>query len=185
MELPGCSRQDRTQLNKCGNKEMLRMISEQSFVDAGLRSWRSSMDRATKFFNSLTPTELEFEVAPARNRLIYIWGHLTAVNDAILPLFAFGPKRFPELEKIFVTQPDRAVSQIPGGTELREMWTQLDVTLWQEFQKLSPSEWLQPHQAISQEDFVREPHRNRYASLLGRTAHLAYHFGQAILARQK
>ena len=161
------------------------MTSEQQFVDAALRSWRSNLDRATKFFTSLTPTELEMEVAPFRNRLIYIWGHLTAVNDAILPLFALGPKRFPELDSIFVTQPDRAISQIPGGAELREMWMQVDVTLWQEFQKLSPSEWLQRHQAVSQEDFVREPHRNRYASLLGRTAHLAYHIGQAILARPK
>jgi hypothetical protein len=35
-----------------------------------------------QFFSSLTSEELELEVAPARNRLVYIWGHLTAVNDA-------------------------------------------------------------------------------------------------------
>lgn len=161
------------------------MYPEQAFLDAALRNWRSNMDRAGKFFSSLTSEELELEVAPARNRIVYIWGHLTALNDAMLPLFGFGPRRFPELDKIFVAQPDRAVAQIPSSMELRDVWTQLDVGLWEEFQKLSPSDWLQRHQGVSPEDFVREPHRNRYASLLGRTAHLAYHFGQAMLAKRK
>lgn len=161
------------------------MTPEQAFLDAALRNWRSNMDRASKFFSSLTSEELELEVAPTRNRIVYIWGHLTALNDAILPLFGFGPRRFPELDKIFVAQPDRVVAQIPSSTELREMWTQLDVGLWEEFQKMSPSDWLERHQGVSPEDFVREPHRNRYASLLGRTVHVAYHFGQAMLAKRK
>ena len=161
------------------------MTPEQTFVDAALRSWRSNMDRAGKLFGSLTPEELELQVAPTRNRLIYIWGHLTALNDAILPLFGFGPRRYPHLDKMFVTNPDRAVARILSGLELRDIWTQLDVALWEEFQKLSPSDWLQRHQGVSPEDFIREPHRNRYASLLGRTAHLAYHFGQAMLAQRK
>src|SRR5580658_4244369 len=37
----------------------------------------------------------------------------------------------------------------------------------------------------SEQDFEREPHRNRFGVLLGRTAHLAYHLGQAALARRK
>lgn len=161
------------------------MTPEQTFVDSALRSWRSNMDRVGKFFGSLAEEELELRVAPSRNRLIYIWGHLTAVNDAILPLFGFGPRRHAELDGMFVSQPDRAVSPIVSGPELQEIWKELDVLLWAEFQKLTPSEWLERHQAVSREDFVREPHRNRYASLLGRTAHLAYHLGQAMLALRK
>ena len=160
------------------------MTSEQTLVDAALRSWRSSMDRASKFFDSLTQGELELEVAPARNRLIYIWGHLTAVNDAMLPLFGFGQRRYPELDDIFVSPIDHTLLQLPSGPELKQIWTELDLVLWAEFKKLSPSEWLQRHQSISSEDFIREPHRNRYASLLGRTAHLAYHYGQVVLANR-
>src|ERR1700756_5592982 len=115
----------------------------------------------------------------------YIWGHLTASNDAILPLFGFGPRRFPDLERMFVKNPDRAIATILCGPDLREIWIELDVALWEQFQQLSPPDWLQRHQAVSPEEFLREPHRNRYASLLGRTAHLAYHFGQAILALRK
>ena len=161
------------------------MTPERVFLDAALRSWRSNMDRASKFFSSLTREELELEVAPARNRIVYIWGHLTAVNDAILPLFGFGQRRYPELDNTFVAPVDHAVLQIPSGSELNQIWTELDLVLWAEFQKLSPSEWLQRHEGISPEDFVREPHRNRYASLLGKTAHLAYHYGQAILAKRR
>lgn len=160
------------------------MDSEQTFVDSALRSWRSNMDRAGNFFGSLGEEELELKVAPSRNRLIYIWGHLTAMNDAILPLFGFGPRRHAELDGMFVSQPDLSVSPILAGPELKEIWKELDVLLWREFPKLTPSEWLQRHQAVSPEEFLREPHRNRYASLLGRTAHLAYHFGQAMLAKR-
>ena len=152
------------------------MTPEQILVDAALRSWRSNMDRASKFFASLTLEELELEVAPARNRLVYIWGHLTALNDAIFPLFGFGQRRYPELDSTFVSAVDHAVLQIPIGSELNQIWA--------EFQKLSPAEWLERHQGISPEEFVREPHRNRYASLLGRTAHLAYHYGQVVLAKR-
>lgn len=160
------------------------MKPEQALVDSALRSWRSNMDRVGKFFGSLTGDDLELEVAPSRNRLVYVWGHLASFNDAILPLFGLGPRRYPDLDKMFVSQPDRTVAEILTSPELRNVWTKLDTLLWAEFQKLSPSEWLQRHQGVSVEDFVREPHRNRYASLLGRTAHLAYHYGQAILAKR-
>jgi len=36
---------------------------------------------------------------------------------------------------------------------------------------------------VSEEDFAKEPHRNRFTMLLGRTAHLGFHLGQAVLAR--
>jgi hypothetical protein len=50
--------------------------------------------------------------------------------------------------------------------------------------KLSVAEWLQKHAAVSEDDFLREPHRNRFTILLGRTAHIAYHFGQAKLSER-
>jgi hypothetical protein len=133
----------------------------------GTAQWRSNMDRASKLFGSLTEDELELKVAPNRNRLIYLWGHLKAMNDAIPPLFGFGPRRHAELDGIFVSQPDRAVSPILSGSETEKNLEGIGCAAWAEFQKLTPSEWLQRHQAVSPEDFFREPHRNRYASLLG------------------
>ena len=88
------------------NEKAMSNDSGKVFLDAALRSWRSNMDRASKFFSSLTSEELELEVAPARNRLVYIWGHLAAVNDAMFPLFGFGQRRYPELDNTFVSPVD-------------------------------------------------------------------------------
>ena len=59
-----------------------------AFVSGSRRA--GSLDRARAetrtsqgvwIFSSLTNEELELQVAPTRNRLIDIWGHLTASND--------------------------------------------------------------------------------------------------------
>jgi hypothetical protein len=72
-----------------------------------------------------------------------------------------------------------------SGKELKHIWDEINESLWTGFSKLSASEWLHKHTAVSDEDFMREPHRNRFTILLGRTGHLAYHFGQAILADRR
>jgi len=50
------------------------------------------------------------------------------------------------------------------------------------FEGLRPEEWLERHDSISPEDFVKEPLRNRLAVLLSRTNHTATHEGQMRLA---
>jgi len=57
-------------------------------------------ERADKLFGALSPGELEHEVAPGKNRLIYLWGHLAAVNDALFPLL--GTKRIAFLLNTFL-----------------------------------------------------------------------------------
>jgi hypothetical protein len=78
---------------------------------------------------------------------------------------------------------------LPSGfhsaESLKTAWQGINQKLWGGFAKLSPSDWTKRHTAVSEEDFEREPHRNRFAVLLGRTAHLAYRLGQATLARPK
>jgi hypothetical protein len=46
---------------------------------------------------------------------------------------------------------------------------------------MSWSDWLERHAAVSVEDFAKDGSRNRFAILLGRTNHLSYHLGQAVL----
>ena len=45
----------------------------------------------------------------------------------------------------------------------------------------SPSDWLQRHSAVSEEEFAKDPSRSRFSNLLSRTNHLSYHLGQAVL----
>jgi hypothetical protein len=72
------------------------MTNEERFVSVALNAWNGNIERADKLFSGLTAEQLTQQVAPGKNRLIYLWGHLTAVHDAMLPLLAFGPRLHPE-----------------------------------------------------------------------------------------
>jgi hypothetical protein len=49
------------------------MTLQTSLIDSGLRNWRSNVDRAGKVFGNLSQEQLLQEVAPGKNRLIYLW----------------------------------------------------------------------------------------------------------------
>jgi hypothetical protein len=158
------------------------MSNEQLFVTGALNVWKANIDRADKLFFALTADQLQKEIAPGKNRLIYLWGHLTAVHDRMLPLLGFGPRLHADLDEIFLTKPDKAVQKIPSGEEIKKSWNEVNGKLRDGFAKLSPADWLQRHADVSAEDFAKEPLRNRFAILLSRTNHLSYHLGQAVSA---
>lgn len=161
------------------------MNTEASLIDSALRGWKASVDRTTKLFSALTEEQLLEQIAPGKNRLIYLWGHLAASSDALLPLLGLGQRLHPELDSIFLSNPDGHSQNLPSGADLKRTWNEVNDALWTAFSNLSGSDWAQRHTAVSEEDFKLEPHRNRFTVLLGRTAHLAYHFGQAKLAQQR
>jgi hypothetical protein len=166
-------------------KQVKIMTTEMSFVDSALRGWKSNVERADKLFGALSPEQLEKEVAPGKNRLIYLWGHLAAVNDGLLPLLGIGERLHPEFDVMFLSKPDKSIQLTVSGQSLQSAWQEINQKLWDGFLKFSASDWVQRHTAVSEADFKREPHRNRFTVLLGRTAHLAYHLGQATLALPK
>jgi hypothetical protein len=50
---------------------------------------------------------------------------------------------------------------------------------------LPADEWFTRHANISEEDFIKEPNRNRLNVLLDRTIHLSNHRGQLLLLQNK
>ena len=62
------------------------MTNEGSYVALGLKVWKGQFDLADKLFGGLSSEEVLREIAPGRNRLLYLWGHLTAIHDAMLPV---------------------------------------------------------------------------------------------------
>jgi hypothetical protein len=158
------------------------MSNEGLFVTGALNLWNANIERADKLFLALTPDQLQKEIAPGKNRLIYLWGHLTAVHDRMLPLLGFGARLHAELDEIFLSKPDKAVTKIPSAEEIKKSWNEVNGKLREGFGKLSPTDLLHKHADVSAEDFAKEPLRNRFAILLSRTNHLSYHLGQAVAA---
>ncbi len=159
--------------------------SQDLFVKMILQVWESQNARVTKLIDSLSSDQLLSEISPGKNRGIYLLGHLTAVNDSLLTLLGFGERRFPQYDNIFIKSPDNAGSEMPGISELRESWSQATVTLKNHFQQLPAEDWFKRHMSVSEEDFAKEPHRNKLNVLISRINHEAYHHGQMVLLQKK
>ena len=157
------------------------MGNEGSYVASGLKAWKTQIDRADKLFGTLSSEEVLGEIAPGRNRLLYLWGHLTAIHDAMLPLLGIGERLHPELDVAFVSNPDKSRADIPSHEEVHRAWNVVNAQLWNGFERMSRPDWLQRHSAVSAEDFAKDASRNRFSILLNRTNHLSYHLGQAVL----
>jgi uncharacterized damage-inducible protein DinB len=151
-------------------------------VQGAINSWRLVLERTNKAFSNLTDDQLLKEIAPGKNRLIYLLGHLTAAHDAMFPILGLGERLHPELDAIFISGPDKSGAQLPTAGDLRKYWNEVNSKLLSQFATLSENEWLQRHRSMSDEDYTKDPTRNRLAVLLSRTNHLSYHLGQITLA---
>jgi hypothetical protein len=157
------------------------MENEGSCIALALKVWKTQIDRADRLFGSLSSEDVLREIAPGRNRLVYLWGHLTAIHDAMLPLLGLGERLHPEFDVAFVANPDKSQAGIPSHEEVRRAWNVVNAELRKGFEKMSWSDWVQRHSAVSEEDFAKDASRNRFSILLSRTNHLSYHLGQAVL----
>ncbi|MDB4915015.1 MAG: hypothetical protein JWM95_2659 [Gemmatimonadetes bacterium] len=161
------------------------MTSEQQFVDAALRAWKFNVDRVEASFGKLSDEQLQAQVAPGRNRLLYLLGHLAAVHDRMLPLLGIGPRQHPELDSMFLENADSGAPAPVASAALKDALIDADHALWNAFSQWSPADWLSKHTAVSDEDFAKEPHRNRLSVLLSRNSHLAFHHGQIVLTEPR
>jgi hypothetical protein len=48
---------------------------------------------------------------------------------------------------------------------------------------MTAEQWLEKHTSVSDEDFAKEPHRNKLSVLISRTNHLANHIGQLLFLK--
>ena len=104
-----------------------------------------------------------------------------AANDSLFPLLQGTERLHPELEQAFLRMPDKSGLELPDAATLRAHWADVHAALETYFDSLTPEEWLSRHTAVSEEDFAKEPHRNKLNVLLSRTSHVAYHLGQVAL----
>ena len=158
------------------------MTQEELMVQTALAGWKQWTDRLEKGLAARQDESLEQTVAPGKNRIRYIVGHLAAVNDRILP--SLGMERLhPELDAAFLDNPDGKLPDTIPAAELKRMLLEVDAAVTARLEALQPGEWLERHAMVSAEDFAKEPLRNRLALVLSRTSHVAMHVGQLVLVK--
>ncbi len=159
------------------------MTPEEVLASTALNSWKLVIGRLDQSIQSLSDEQLQRQVAPGKNRIFYLVGHLTATHDRLFPMLGLGERLHPELDAAFVANPDRSLPDPVSASDLRGAWAEVNSKLTAAFDKLTPKEWLQKHSAVSEEDFAKDPLRNRLAVLISRTNHASFHGGQAILVK--
>jgi uncharacterized damage-inducible protein DinB len=143
-----------------------------------INAWLAQNKNVTDFFSRYPDEAYLKEVAPGRNRAVYLLGHVIASNDGMLALFGLGEKLFSQYEIIFSKSPDKTVADMPSVATLKQDWEKLNSTLTDHFSRMTPADWLAKHTAVSEEDFAKDPSRNKLNVLMGRTIHQSYHRGQ-------
>lgn len=155
------------------------------FVKMVIDAWGLQNARVDKLLGELTDEQLKAEIAPGKNSGIYVLGHLTAVNDGLQVIFGFGERLYPQLEDIFIKNPENADSEKPSAAELRQYWQEVNAGIRENFKELNADDWFSKHTAVSAEDFAKEPHRNKLNVLMNRTIHQSYHLGQLTFLKEK
>jgi uncharacterized damage-inducible protein DinB len=151
------------------------------FVKMATGEWERQNNIFNKLLASLSDEQLAKEIAPGKNTGHYLVGHLIAVSDAMLPILGFEEKLFPQLDNIFLKNPDKSGLQKTSLPDLKENLKAVNEKLNEHISSSSVTEWFTRHMAVKEEDFTREPHRNKLNVLINRASHMSYHLGQLAL----
>ena len=143
-----------------------------------LTAWQAQNAQVDKLIEKLTDEQWMSDTAPGRNSGIYLFGHLTAVNDGMISILGFGEKLHPELETIFLFNKDKSGQTMPSIANLKKYWKEINATLTANIELMSTDDWFARHTKVSEEDFAKEPHRNKLNIIISRTHHQSYHLGQ-------
>ncbi len=65
------------------------MNTPELFVRMAVNAWSNELKATDALLEKLSDEQLMREIAPSRNRGIYLLGHLTAEHDMMLPLLRF------------------------------------------------------------------------------------------------
>ena len=154
------------------------MDQQELVIKMIIAEWQKQNTRLDQLLDTLSEEQVSGPTAPGRNSGIYLLGHLTVVNDGIIPLLGFGEKLHPELEPLFLTNPENPAIERPSLTTLKKYWKEVNAVLDENISKMKTEDWFTRHNAVTAEAFLKEPHRNKLNILINRGSHQSYHLGQ-------
>lgn len=143
-----------------------------------LLQWDMHTRRIQKIMDTISNENYTKAIVTGGNSPSWIMGHLADTDDRLLELFGIRQRMFPELEKIY--HHERGTNQLNhlSKEELMVKWNAITAELDRVFKGMSEADWHARHMAVSEEDFKKEPYRNKLNVLLSRVTHKASHFGQ-------
>jgi DinB superfamily len=146
-----------------------------------LLQWNTYNRIMQKTLDSITEENFYKPIVAEGNSPSWLMGHLADTDDALLTLFGIRERMFPELAKIY--HHERGTNQTGhlSKAELITKWKTIIGELDRVFKSMSESDWHARHMAVSEEDFKKEPHRNKLNVMLSRVTHKASHLGQIAL----
>jgi len=156
---------------------------QEVFVRMAMNAWNNYIKKADTLFKSLSDEQLLKQVAPGRNRGVYLVGHLAVVHDHLLELLGVGERLYTKFDEAYLSNPDKPGMELFPVAEVRKAWEITCQKTEEAFAKMQPADWFMKHTKMTDEDLVKEPYRNRLSVLISRTDHLAYHLGQVALIR--
>jgi uncharacterized damage-inducible protein DinB len=159
-------------------------IQASQIVKQVINFWLAQNKAINDFFTKHENDVYLKEVAPGRNSGIYLLAHLIATNDGMIPLLDLGDKLFPEPEPL-AKEAESAVTFKLSIDQLKKQRDKLNTELEIRVNTLSVSQWLERHTAVSAEDFLLDPTRNKLNILITRASHQNYHRGQLVFLNEK
>jgi len=112
--------------------------------------------------------------------VLYLWGHLTAIHDAMLPLLGLRERLHPEFDVAFVSNPDRSRPTFLRTNRFAGM-ERRQCRIVEGFENMSWPDWVQRHSAYRKK-ISRRMLRESLRGPAEPHEHLSYHLGQAVLA---
>ena len=119
------------------------MTPGEVLIPAAISSWEQVVARVGTLCLSCTEEQLLVEVAPGKNRIIYLWGHLTAIHDAMFNVLRLGERLHPELDAVFIARPDAGRGGLKHSVPTRFITCSHDETaVWMSTSSDAIESWL-------------------------------------------
>ena len=150
-----------------------------------LLQWDVYNTRMEKVLQTISNENYNMAILLGGNSPSWLMGHLADTDDKLLELFGIRKRLFPELSTIYHHERGKNQTGLLSKEEVLEKWRLISAALNQAFKTWDEKEWLSKHMAVSEEDFKKEPHRNRLNVMLSRVTHKASHLGQIAMQSGK
>ncbi len=147
-------------------------------LDICLLQWDAYNKRMEKMIESTSSDNFSKAIVPGGNSPSWLFGHLADTDDKLLELFGIRQRMYPELSTIYHHERGANQEGHLSKDELLKKWKAISAELDRAFKAMNESDWHARHVAVTEEDFKKEPHRNKLNVMLSRVTHKASHLGQ-------